>query len=356
MNPKLVIVAAARVDAETENVVATKNSNGTWIRLLPHDFSTMSEMVIKQIPDQVGSHINTGIICSVADDSHARERLVFSERCRPRDILNALGINLTKTLVENFKNIDNIFKVDAACASGLLAIEVASFHKNLSNGVILIIGVEKPTSKSFTSYFRHLGAVAENTEFPYTSFDDRRSGFVMADGAAVIAVATEEYAVKHNLKIIATIDNIETKTILTHVTSPSDTQILTEFIKTVIADSKKSINNISWWNAHATATPFGDEIEYEIFNNIFSDSSAVISSHKGIAGHCMSASALVELAAAIESVSKGIASKTSYLDNEHKINNDPKIIVEDTKIDTKTFIKTSFGFGGRNGVAVVTVV
>jgi 3-oxoacyl-(acyl-carrier-protein) synthase len=352
---QLVVVSVSRVDADTEGVNTTQTVNGTWIRTLPMDFSELSTRVIDRVVPNIRSHVNTAIICSSADDTYARSQAMLNDRCRPRDVLSALGITLTKTLTDNFPNIDNIFKVDAACASGITAIDIAKNHKNIKNGVILVIGVERPTSLNFLNYFRHLGAVVENTESPYTPFDQRRSGFVMADGAAAIAITTLSYANEHQLEILATVDAVDTKTILTHMTNPSDTACLSQFIRSVILSSGKKLEEISWWDAHATATPFGDESEYKIFQDIFKDQNTVISSHKGIAGHCMSASALVELVNAIESVKQGRARATYGLSDEFKINPDQRLITQDQPITTSTFIKTSFGFGGRNGVAVITV-
>lgn len=352
---QLAIVGISRVDAETEGVAATQMPNGIWIRTLPMDYSDLAEQVIDRLDHSIRPHVNTAIICSSADDTHARQRSTTNERCRPRDVLNALGISLTKTLSDTFINIDNIFKVDAACASGIAAIDVAKNHKNIGNGVILVVGIERPTSPNFINYFKLLGAVVEKTESPYTPFDKRRAGFVMADGAAVIAVTTMSYAKQHQLEILATIDAVDTKTILTHMTNPSDTAELAQFIRSVIVSSGKQLEEISWWDAHATATPSGDEAEYKIFQNIFGDQNIAISSHKGIAGHCMSASALVELANAIESVKQGYACATHGLIDEFKFVSDARLITQNQPISTRTFIKTSFGFGGRNGVAVITV-
>jgi len=353
---KLVIVDAVKIDSESENVSPTQTVKGTWVRRLPMEYPQLAEQVIGKINNSIKSHVNTAIVCSAADDSHAREHAVLSERCRPSIVLNALGINLTKSLWDNFANIENIFKIDAACASGIVGLDLAKNYKTINNGVVLVVGVEKPTSNTFLSYFRHLGAVIENTETTFAPFDQRRAGFVMADGAAILAVTTEEYAIKNQLNIIATIDNVDSKTILTHITSPSDFQELKKFIESVIEGSGKTVDDIGWWDAHATATPDGDIIEYKIFNEICEKSNTVISGHKGAIGHCMSASAVVEIVNAIECVQKGYASKTAGLEENYKIVDDKKIIIDNTLLQSKTFIKTSFGFGGRNGVAVITVI
>jgi len=353
---KLAIVGIARLDSGTENLLPVKNETNTWIQTVPEEFNTIADKTIRALPDNITPHVNTVIICSAADDNNARLRSFYAERARPRDILCALGVSLTTILNEKFPNITNIFKIEAACASGLYAIDVAKNYKNINDGVTVIAGVEKSTSRNFLNLFRQIGAVAENTDEPYPPFDQRRSGFVMGEGAAMLAITTQEYAEKENLEIIAFIDAIDTKTILTHPTSPSDPVQLGDFIHNTITHSGKSLTNISWWDAHATATPDGDQVEYNIFSKIFKDHSAVISSHKGRAGHCMSASAIIEIVNAIQSMQKGYATGTYKLKKEHVMVNDDRIITKDTKVNTKTFIKTSFGFGGRNGVAIITVL
>jgi 3-oxoacyl-(acyl-carrier-protein) synthase len=351
----IVIVAVASVTADTENCFPEQTVNGTWIQTVPYDYNTMAQQAVDQLSEKILNHVKNVITCSVADDSHARVKSFFNERCRPRDVLSALGINLTKVFSDKFPNLENIFKIDAACASGIYAIESACYSKSINNGVIVIAGVEKPTALNFLNFFRHLGAVAENTEKPYSPFDLRRSGFVMAEGAALIAITTHEYAVNNNLDIVAEINSASSKTILTHLTSPSDTEKLTGFIHSVIGSSGLDLKNIGWWDAHATATPDGDKVEYDIFSKIFQGIDTYISSHKGRVGHCMSASAVVEIVNAIKCISNGFASETYGLDTEHSLSNDSRLIVDRQAIDKKTFLKTSFGFGGRNGAAIITV-
>jgi 3-oxoacyl-(acyl-carrier-protein) synthase len=351
---KLVIVDAVSLD--TKQLDFVRHERGPWIKTLKESYSEMADQVLNNLDHSVKSHVNTVMVCSASDDSYARHHAATNERLRPREVLNALGINLTKQLASSFPNIRGIFKVDAACASGITALDLAVNHKDVSNGVIVIFGIEKPTAFTFLNYFRTLGAVVEHSEVPYPPFDQRRAGFVMADGVAVLAVTTEQYAIKNNLKIIASVDSVGSQTILTHLTSPSDFGLLKQFIESVIVESNRNLCDISWWDAHATATPDGDAIEYKIFTEIFKDTDTVISSYKGTVGHCMSASAVIELVNTIQCAQKGYASKTSNLDPEFKIAQDPRIITDDHSLRSKTLIKTSFGFGGRNGATVITVL
>jgi len=56
---------------------------------------------------------------------------------------------------------------------------------------------------------------------------------------------------------------------------------------------------------------------------------------------------------AIENLQKNKVSPNYNL--SQPIANDPRLIIAETATQNKTFIKTSFGFGGRNGAVVITV-
>jgi 3-oxoacyl-(acyl-carrier-protein) synthase len=67
----------------------------------------------------------------------------------------------------------------------------------------------------------------------------------------------------------------------------------------------------------------------------------------------MSASSVIEIVNAIKHLQKNKISPTHNL--VQPIVNDPRLIAHVASTKKKTFIKTSFGFGGRNGAAVITV-
>lgn len=353
MSDPLVIVGLSRIDASTESVHATTTEQGAWIFHLPQDYTQLAEQSISKLNPAVREHVHTAIICSSADDSYARHKNSISSRLRPKEVLSALGINIASVLNNYLPNIQNIFKAEAACASGLIALELADLIVRKHNSVVLLAGVDKSTAPIFLNLFRHLGAVAQHPELYYAPFDQRRAGFAMGEGAAMLAVTTASQAQVRNLDIIATVDAVKAQTIFTHPTAPSDPALLEQFIQSVIVASQRSLTDFTCWDAHATATPQGDELEYQIFANVFDKTTAGISSFKSRIGHCMSASAVIELANAIEHLQAGKISPNHNL--TQPIADDPRLIVTATPTQKKTFIKTSFGFGGRNGAAVITV-
>lgn len=353
MTNQLVIVAAERIDSTTENNMPHQSKKGAWVFELPCEFGDLAEKVFSKLNPIIKEHINTVITCSAADDSYARHRCAVSDRIRPRDVMAALGVSLAQILSNNLPNLRNTFKVDAACASGLTALELAKLIASTSGEVVLIAAVDKSTSPHFLNLFQNIGALTQDNEVYRGPFDVNRSGFAMGEGAALLAITTLEQAKKRDLNIIATVNAINTETILTHPTSPSDPKLLEQFIRRTITNSKKDLTDFAAWDAHATATPNGDKIEYNVFNNIFKNQHIAISSYKGKVGHCMAASAVIEIVNAIEHLQQGLISPTSNL--SESMVNDPRIIDKPTPTDKKTFIKTSFGFGGRNGAAVITV-
>jgi 3-oxoacyl-(acyl-carrier-protein) synthase len=353
MTDPLVIVGVSQIDSSTENVQAIKNERGVWIFNLPQNAVQLTEQALKQLDPKIHEHVHTVITCSSADDSYARYRSVTQSRLRPKDVMSALGVAQTMTMNDHLPNLQNIFKTEAACASGLIAIDLANLIARAHNAVVLIAGIDKSTAPVFLNLFYYIGAVVQEPNQYYSPFDQRRAGFAMGEGAGLLAVTTASQAHARGLDVLAVFDQISTKTILTHPTSPSDPVLLEEFIQNTVLSSKRRLEDFACWDAHATATPQGDETEYNIFSNIFKDSDTAISSFKGRVGHCMSASAVIEIANAVKNLQAGTISPNYNL--EQPIVTDPRLITVKTKTQKKTFVKTSFGFGGRNGATVITV-
>jgi 3-oxoacyl-(acyl-carrier-protein) synthase len=353
MTDSLVIVGVSRIDSDTEKSTVTANDSGIWTFNLPQNIGQMAEQAIQSLDIKVLENVETVITCSSADDSYARYSSVINKRARPRDVLSALGVNLSIILNDHLPNVQNIFKIEAACATGLVALDLANMMVRAQNSVVLIAGVDKSTAPNFLNLFHYIGAVATLPGQYYSPFDQRRAGFAMGEGAGMVAVTTSSQARARGLDVLAVVDSVKTQTILTHPTLPTDSVLLEQFIRQTIAKSGRSLQEFACWDAHAASTPSGDHTEYQIFANIFKNNTALISSFKSQIGHCMSTSALLETVNAIQNLQLHKVSPNFKLDQP--IVNDPRLITHHTDTQQKTFIKTSFGFGGKNAAAVITV-
>lgn len=353
MTDPLVIVGVSRIDSSTQNVGPSVTENGIWIYSLPMEHDQIAEHALQKLDTKIRDCVHTAIVCSSADDSYARYRNITSPRLRPRDVMAGLGVNLAKTLNSYLPNMQNTFKVEAACASGIFALDIAAMIARRENAVVLLAGVDKSTAPSFLNFFYHIGAVAQQPANYYAPFDQRRAGFAMGEGAGLLAVTTASQAQACGLDVIAVIDSVRTQTIFTHPTSPSDPVLLEQFIQNTIVASNRDVKDFACWDAHGTATPQGDELEYNIFSNIFKNNDTAISSFKSRIGHCMSSSGVIEIANAIENLQHNVVSPNYNL--EQPIVSDLRLITAATSTQKKTFVKTSFGFGGRNGATVITV-
>jgi 3-oxoacyl-[acyl-carrier-protein] synthase II len=267
--------------------------------------------------------------------------------------MGALGVTTTMIMNEHLPNMQNIFKVEAACASGLVAMHLAGMIAKTNKSVVLISAVDKSTAPVFLNLCYHIGAVAKMPDQYYAPFDQRRAGFAMGEGAGLVAITTASQAAVLGLDVIAVVDAVDTQTILTHSTSPSDPALLENFIKQTLTTSQRELTEFAYWDAHATSTPVGDELEYKIFSNIFHNNNVAISSFKSQIGHCMSGSSIIEIVNAIQNIQNKKISANQGL--EQPIADDARLIDAPVSTLHKTFVKTSFGFGGRNGAAVITV-
>lgn len=353
----VVIVGAKKIDNTNFNLAPTQIKFNAWAFKSPVPFDQLVVDTINLLDEQVINSVDTVILSSSQGDAHSKnilfelEKIDQKRRANPRYALASTDSTLVSILNKKLPKVSDVFKVDAACASGLKALEIGSLISKTTNKLVLLFGVEFSATPYLSFCFNSLGALSHRDDRFYGPFDANRSGFALGEGAAAVAICTESTAKKLKLPIIARIDSVGSFTLCSdHSTHPTNNDELFKWLSSIMLTSNVDRKKIAYWDAHATATPLGDPAEFQLFSKFNLD--CPISSLKGATGHCISASALIEIVNAIEHLQQGIIPKNHNLYN--KLTDDERIILRTEKTIQRTFIKCSFGFGGRNGAAVIT--
>jgi len=241
--------------------------------------------------------------------------------------------------------------ISNACASGTNAIgEAYRLIKNGYSNIMLAGGAEAPICRFCVEGYGISGALsALNSPSASRPFDKKRDGFVLAEGACIMALENYESAVKRNANIYAEIAGCGNTTDAFHITKPDDSGE-TSAILAALKEAEILPENIDYINAHGTSTPLGDKTEAKAILKTFKKASEIpVSSVKSVTGHMLAASGAFEAACTAMCIKEGIIPPTINItekDPECNIN----VITKKIETDVKIAITNSFGFGGVNAV------
>ena len=187
-------------------------------------------------------------------------------------------------------------------------------------------------------------------------FDKTRSGLVLGEGAAVLALEDLESAQQRGARILAEVTGYGISTDNHHLTQPHPSGIGPEMaMRRALEDAALSPGEVDYINAHGTATPFNDASEGAAIAKIFG-ARVPVSSTKGMMGHSLGA------AGAIEAVFSVLALRGQFLPpNINYREADPAWelnIVANAARDARVgcVVSNSFGFGGTNASVVIEEV
>ncbi|MCG8569575.1 MAG: hypothetical protein MJB14_05500 [Spirochaetes bacterium] len=172
-----------------------------------------------------------------------------------------------------------------------------------------------------------------------------RNGLSLGEGGGLIILESEP-----GTDPLAEVLSLSSNSDGYHISSPDPQgSSQKQCISNAIEQAGIQKEEIDYVNAHGTGTVMNDEIELKVLQSIFSHS-FTISSLKSFIGHTLGASALIELALAIEML------KTQQIFQIKNFQNpmDSELIPANMiKKRVNYFIKNSFGFGGNNISMVV---
>ena len=233
----------------------------------------------------------------------------------------------------------------AACATGIWAIQQGFELIKIGQCDRVIAGaVEAPITRLTLAGFQQMGALAKTGAYP---FDRDREGFVLAEGAAVFVLESEESARRREAKIYGEILGFGLTSDAYHANSPEPggwSAILA--VKQCLDRSYLSPSDIDYIHAHGTATQLNDKNEAQVIQYLFPQGVAV-SSTKGASGHTLGASGALGAAFCLMALKHQIIpSNVGLRESEFDLD----LVRVARRGEIRNVLCFSFGFGGQNAV------
>jgi 3-oxoacyl-[acyl-carrier-protein] synthase II len=264
-------------------------------------------------------------------------------------------------LAEKFGTKGSPISLSTACASGATAIQlgVEAIRRGEAD-VALCVGAEGTVNPEAMVRFSLLSALSTRNEPPQAAskpFSKNRDGFVMAEGAGALVLESYEAATARGARILGVLAGCGELTDSFHRTrsSPDGKPIIGCMLKT-LADAGMTPEQIDHINAHGTATPENDKMEYLTTSAVFGEYAKTIpvSSNKSMVGHTISAAGAVEAVFSLLTLEHQRIPPTINYDTP-----DPAIlfnVVGNKARDARVtaVMSNSFGFGGQNASLILT--
>lgn len=195
----------------------------------------------------------------------------------------------------------------------------------------------------FATSFKH----NESPDLTPRPFDASRDGLVLGEGACTLVLEELEHAKARGAKIYAEIMAYGTNSDGRHVTQPN-METMAGAMQLALAEANLSPGDISYVNAHGTATDHGDVAEAAATHAVFGEA-IPISSLKSYMGHTLGACGALEAWMSIEMLRDGWFAPTLNL---HHV--DPRCAPLDYLMSGGRYIQgefimtNNFAFGGIN--------
>lgn len=242
-----------------------------------------------------------------------------------------------------------------ACATSTHSIGEA-FHaiKHGYADAVIAGGTDHCTIPIGIAGFANAKALTRSEDPQYASlpFNANRSGFVMADGSAVLILEEMEHAKARGAHIYAEVAGYGSTCDAYHATAPRpDATTQAACIKLALEEAGFDASRDQVYiNAHGTGTLLNDVAETKAYKVAMGDFAykCHISSTKSMHGHMFGATGAIEAVATVLALQEGIIPPTVHLDApdpECDLDYTPNVAV---KADVNLGLSDSFGFGGHN--------
>jgi len=244
----------------------------------------------------------------------------------------------------------------SACATGSTAVgEAAEMIKRGDADMVLAGGTESCIHPLILAGFCAMrGLVAEEVDPTLASrpFDATRAGFVMGEGACILALEDMDRAKERGATIYAEVLGYGASNDAHHLAQPDPESLgVSEMMRSALARAGVAPERVGYVNAHGTSTPQGDLAETRAIKQVFGDHAydLAVSSTKSVTGHCFGAAGAVEAMMCALALHHGVLPPTINYRNPDPDCDLDYVPNEARKVDLDVALSNAMGLGGHNG-------
>jgi len=247
-----------------------------------------------------------------------------------------------------------------SCASGTIAVgEAFGAIVRDEADAMLAGGAEAPLAPLCFGAFSIIRAMSTRNDDPSRAsrpFDRGRDGFVMGEGAAVLALEERSRALARGAPIYGEICGYGLTNDAHHMTAPRpDGRQAARAMALALKEARVAPHEIGYINAHGSSTPLNDPTETSSIKQVFGGHAGrlALSGTKGYYGHALGASGAIEIAICALALRHGWLPPTVNLEALDPACDLDFIQGEGRDARPEHVLTNSFGFGGVNASLVL---
>lgn len=247
----------------------------------------------------------------------------------------------------------------SACASGAEAIvQAAEMIRSGAADVVIAGGVDASVNDLVITGFSQIRALSTRSDDPKLAsrpFDGGRDGFVLAEGAGVVVLESEEHARARGAAVLGAVAGGAVTSDANDIVA-ADPAMQRRVMQKALDSAGMRPADIGFVHAHATSTPVGDRLEGQAINAVFG-ADVPVTSTKGHTGHLLGGAGSLAAVVVLEALRTGKVPGTlnvEALDPEVDLN----VLTEGTHQLPPGYapagLVNAFGFGGHSVALVLT--
>jgi 3-oxoacyl-[acyl-carrier-protein] synthase II len=273
----------------------------------------------------------------------------------PGTIINMIAGNLSIMLGTKGPNL----AIVTACTTSTHCIGEAAKSIRYGDADVMIAGgSESCVTELAMGGFAAARAMSTRNDDPAGAsrpWDKERDGFVLGEGAGALVLEEYGHAKKRGARIYCELAGYGVSSDAFHMTAPSeDGDGAFRCMRNALRDSGIAIDSVDYLNAHGTSTPLGDIAETVAIKRLFGERAGkvAVNSTKSMTGHLLGAAGGVEAVFTVLALANQISPPTINLKTPDPQCDLDYVPNEARRMQIRSAVSNSFGFGGTNGTLV----
>lgn len=253
--------------------------------------------------------------------------------------------------------------VSTGCTTGLDALGVAvDAVASGRSARVLVAAADAALTPAVVAGFQRVGALSTRPVLPERAscpFSRERDGFVLSEGGAALIVEDAELAAARGARPVLEVCGWGSVSSAYHMTGIRKTgEDIARSIRQALDNACVSASAIDCIDAHGSSTPLNDASEAAAFAEVFGNRSGSIPvmAQKGVLGHPLGASNLLEVVGLAGLLPKGVLPPVKNTTRDTLDEPVDLVLDEPRYAQPEYVIKTSSGFSGLHSACVLRVI